>query len=90
MGKNILFGIRYQITWRSSLFPIGSLNELFLLVHCSSSNIILQSTSVKGYWRVAEKCIIFAKPSNIICLFTEIYWSVDEDIVKQSWESVIQ
>jgi hypothetical protein len=32
MGEIILVGFRFHITWRSSLFPIGSLNELLIRV----------------------------------------------------------
>jgi hypothetical protein len=33
-------------------------------------------------------CNFLRRPLNIICLFTEIYWSVDEVILKQYWTVV--
>ncbi len=29
-GRNVIFGVRCQITWRPSLFPIGSLDKLLI------------------------------------------------------------
>ncbi len=53
MRQMIFIGVRCQITWRPSLFSIGSLNELKILivplVHLQSYN------QLKACWRVAEK-----------------------------------
>ncbi len=64
------------------------LNYWLLLVRCSSSNIVFNF--VKTYSRIAEKCKHFVRPSNMLCLFTEINWSLDEVILEQYWNNTIQ
>ncbi len=40
---------------------------------------------VKAYLRTAEKQNIFVRPSIMLWLFTEIYWSLDEVILELYW-----
>jgi hypothetical protein len=86
MGEIICNGIGCQTTWRPSLLePIFSLDELLILFGIVSASIQF-SSSVTANWRASGKCKKNARPSNMVCLFTYIYWSVDEVIVENIGE----
>jgi hypothetical protein len=78
MKENISIRVPCQITWRSSLFPIGSWDEI--LIPIGPLFQLQFSRLIKAFWRSAEKC-------KKIYLFTKIYWSVDEikfEIIRKS------
>ncbi len=73
-----------QITVQPSLFPSGSFDELLdLLVHYSTSNInLFWQLGKSPLWGMQRNVNNFARPLNMVCMFIEIYWSLDEDIMK--------
>jgi hypothetical protein len=80
MGEITVSGVRYQITWWPSLFPIGPseesftpIGQLFQLQH----DFLSWLKPIGGPWRNED---IFAHPSNMYCLFTETHWS---EVVKK-------
>ncbi len=73
MDEITVSGVRYQITWWPSLFPIGPSEEsfvpigrLFQLQH----DFIAWLKTIGGPWRNED---IFAQPSNMFCLLTETH-----------------
>ncbi len=87
MGEIICNVIGCQTTWRPSLLPIFSLYELLIPIGFVSASIKF-SSSVTGHWRASGKCKKNARPSNMVCLFTEIYWIVDEVIGEPSTSGI--
>jgi hypothetical protein len=75
MGEITVIGVRYQITWWPSLLPFGpsdefliSIGQLFQLQH----DFLAWLKRIGGPQRNED---IFAQPSNMYCLFTEIHWN---------------
>ncbi len=83
MGAIIFIGVRFQITWRPSLFPIGSLGKLLTPV----GPLFQLRCNFVAWWKPfcgpQWNTKVFAQDSNMCWVFTEIYWSLDEVIMKE-------
>jgi hypothetical protein len=69
--REIIIGVRCQIIWRLSLFPIRLFNEFLIPIGPIGSCLVY--SKIIGRWQRHEE--IFPQPSNVYFMFTEAHWS---------------
>ncbi len=84
MGEIQYIGVHCHITWWPSLLPYWfiawTINSYWSIIQASLKGFLTLKKLFRGLQRV--------RPSNMFCVLTEIYWSLDQVILDQYFSKI--
>jgi hypothetical protein len=89
MGEILYIGVHCQVTWWPSLLPYWfiawTINSYWSIIQASLKGCL----TLKKLFRVLQRSVnILESPSNMFCVLTEIYWSLEQVILEQYFSNM--